>query len=271
MPDRPEGVVIRRDRTSCPGRAPDSVSGYDTGMKPALLFRVLAACATMCAATLHAQTDKPATPAFPATSTYLHKTIEGFPIMVDPRLAEETELCAATLKEISSQLYLVSRKVPAKALAKIRKVRIFVQLRSPTTCAVYHPSRRWLSKHKQNPDMARCVELSHPKAFLSWTKHQPWMLLHELAHAYHHQFLAGGFGNPEVRECFEAARESKSYESVLHIQGHQQRAYALTNHKEYFAEASEAFFGTNDMYPFVGSELRRHDPRMSKLLKKLWR
>jgi len=235
-------------------------------MKPAHLLGTL----TVFATTLCAQPDKAPTQAWPATATYQRQTIEGFPIMVDPRLSKQADLCAATLKEVGSQLYQVSRKVPASALAKIRKVRIFVQLRSPPRCAVYHPSRRWLSKHNQNPDMARCVELSHPKAFLSWSKQQPWMLLHELAHAYHHQFLAGGFNNAEVRKCFDEARKGKQYESVLHIQGHTQRAYALTNHKEYFAEVSEAFFGTNDMYPFVRCELRRHDPKMSKLLQDLW-
>ena len=40
---------------------------------------------------------------------------------------------------------------------------------------------------------------------------------------------------------------------------------------EYFAEASEAYFGTNDFYPFVRQELEQHDPEMFLLLKKLWR
>ena len=39
---------------------------------------------------------------------------------------------------------------------------------------------------------------------------------------------------------------------------------------EYFAEATEAFFGTNDFYPFVRSELERHDPELFGLLKLLW-
>jgi hypothetical protein len=39
---------------------------------------------------------------------------------------------------------------------------------------------------------------------------------------------------------------------------------------EYFAEATEAFFGTNDFYPFVRSELKQHDPQMYDLLRKLW-
>ena len=39
---------------------------------------------------------------------------------------------------------------------------------------------------------------------------------------------------------------------------------------EYFAECSEAYFGTNDFYPFVRSELRRHDPDAAALLGRLW-
>ena len=240
-------------------------------MRPEQALAILATSFVCCWGTLYAQQDKARTESWPATKTYVLETIEGFPIMVDPRFASKPDLRAATLKELASQLYLVTRKMPAKALAKIRKVRIFVQTRSPTPCAVYHPSRRWLSGHGQNPDLARCVELGNPKAFLNGTRHQPWMVLHELAHAYHHQFLENGFANAEVRKCFEAARKAKRYESVLHIRGRKQRAYALTNHKEYFAETSEAFFGTNDMFPFVRSELQQHDPKMADLLKRLWR
>ena len=39
---------------------------------------------------------------------------------------------------------------------------------------------------------------------------------------------------------------------------------------EYFAESTEAFFGTNDFYPFVRAELKQHDPKMFDLLWKLW-
>ena len=57
---------------------------------------------------------------------------------------------------------------------------------------------------------------------------------------------------------------------VLHINGSTKRAYALNNDKEYFAECSEAFFGTNDFYPFVRSELKEHDSTMHALLRRLW-
>ena len=38
----------------------------------------------------------------------------------------------------------------------------------------------------------------------------------------------------------------------------------------YFAELSEAYFGTNDFYPFVRAELKEHDPRGYALMEKAW-
>ena len=121
-----------------------------------------------------------------------------------------------------------------------------------------------------NPEKAKCVELANAENFLEWTKAQPWMVLHELAHAYHDQFLEKGFDNPEILAAFGHSQGEKNYESVLRINGRNDRAYALTNQMEYFAETSEAFFGTNDFYPYVRSELKKHDPRMFELLGKLW-
>ena len=62
----------------------------------------------------------------------------------------------------------------------------------------------------------------------------------------------------------------RSYESVLRYDGNRARAYALSNDQEYFAELTEAYFGTNDFYPFVRAEVLHHDPEAAKLLKELW-
>jgi hypothetical protein len=95
------------------------------------------------------------------------------------------------------------------------------------------------------------------------------MVLHELAHGYHHRFL-GGYENPEIAAVYRRAVEGKSYESVLHWDNKMARAYVLNNPQEYFAELTEAWFGTNDFYPFVRAEVTKHDPEGAKLLRKLW-
>ncbi|MGI9470104.1 MAG: hypothetical protein ACR2NZ_01140, partial [Rubripirellula sp.] len=72
------------------------------------------------------------------------------------------------------------------------------------------------------------------------------------------------------RAAYEQALSNGSYDSVLRGNGKMERAYAMNNHKEYFAETSEAFFGQNDFYPFTSDELSQHDPRMHRLLASLW-
>jgi hypothetical protein len=119
-----------------------------------------------------------------------------------------------------------------------------------------------------NPDKAGAVEIANCKNFLSWTREQPWMVLHELAHGYHDRTL--GDDNADVKAAYQAAVDAKTYESVLHVNGRKQRHYALTNDKEYFAEASEAYFGTNDFFPFVRAELKQHDPRGFAMIEKAW-
>jgi len=55
-------------------------------------------------------------------------------------------------------------------------------------------------------------------------------------------------------------------------EGHKRldRAYALTNPQEYFAETTEAFFTTNDFFPYTRDELKQLDPQMDQLLARLW-
>jgi hypothetical protein len=112
------------------------------------------------------------------------------------------------------------------------------------------------------------VEIGEAADFLREIKRQPMMVLHELAHAYHDQVL--GFGHEGVKACYDAAVKAKSYESVMFWNNKKVRHYALTNHKEYFAEATEAFFGQNDFYPFVKAELREHDPAIVRVLTEVW-
>jgi len=99
----------------------------------------------------------------------------------------------------------------------------------------------------------------------------PYLLLHELAHAYHDLVL--GFDQREIRAAFEQARDSKSYDKVKRFTGNKivtDKAYAMSNHKEYFAENTEAYFGKNDFFPFNQAELKTHDPKMHDLVAKVW-
>jgi hypothetical protein len=202
---------------------------------------------------------------------YERRQIEGWTVYINDRLLDRAhhDLGEETIKLLGDHLYRIARVIPAEPLARLRQVRIWVELDNGfPTAMCYHVDVGWLRENGYNTNKARAVEISSARKFLDWTHTQPWMVLHELAHAYHDQVL--GFDNAEVRACYDSARDAKSYESVLHYSGKRRRAYALTNDREYFAEATEAFFGTNDFYPFVRVELRQHDPRICELLERLW-
>jgi hypothetical protein len=204
-----------------------------------------------------------------APTGYVERHLEGWRLFVHKELLADADLSERVFKVLGQQLHQTGRVVPAEALDRLRRVTIWVELNHPKhPCMCYHPSAEWLRANGMDPRKAGCVEVANARNFLAWTVDQPWMVLHELAHAYHHQVL--GFDNAEVAACYDAAVKAKSYESVLHVGGGRRRAYALTDAKEYFAEASEAFFGCNDFYPFVRAELKEHDPKMFATLEKLW-
>jgi hypothetical protein len=102
----------------------------------------------------------------------------------------------------------------------------------------------------------------------------PNFALHELAHAYHDRFLPKGHGNEAIKTAYENAKAKGLYDRVEQRFGDGRsatvRAYAMTTPMEYFAECSEAYFSTNDFFPFTREQLAKHDPEMFALLKTLW-
>ena len=97
--------------------------------------------------------------------------------------------------------------------------------------------------------------------------------LHELAHGYHDKVLT--WDQPDIIAAYEHAKAAKLYDRVERWHGtgipnNFERAYAMSNHKEYFAEVTEAYFARNDFFPFTRDELEKHDPEVFAVLKKVW-
>lgn len=213
----------------------------------------------------------PAKPPDKPTSYYEKRELRGWTLRVNKDLLDQkhAKLLADVLAELDNHLYRIERAVPAKAVEKLRKAVLWLEYDNPKgRHAHYHPSAGWLKANNYNTDKVKGVEFGGARNFLRAVRHQPWMVLHELAHAYHDQVL--GWDHPKVKAAYEAAKKSGKYEKVLIWNGRIGRHYAMTNHKEYFAENTEAYFGTNDIYPFVKAELKRHDPDMYALLAELW-
>lgn len=207
---------------------------------------------------------------FVPTKAYVKRQVQGWTVRVNRQLlAGKSELGKQALELLDRKLAEVRRTVPARACLQLREVPIWLGVDDGhAPCSEYHPSRDWLRTHGYNPDKARCVEIGNASRFLEWSKDQPSMVLHELAHAYHDRVL--GFDNEDVKQAYRQAVASGRYDHVQRNNGKIERAYALANPQEYFAEASEAYFGRNDFYPFDRHDLQKHDPNLFRLLDRMW-
>ena len=202
----------------------------------------------------------------------------GFDVRVDVRLlagGSAAELGAAALAALDAQLHQTERKARPDALTKLRAVPIWLGQDDPVApCACYHPSPEWLRQNGFDPQKAKAVEIANAANFVAWTREQPWMVLHELAHGVDDRLLQAGDGpaswGGRLDALWRAARDSGRYDAVLHWDGGTVRHYALNTSDEFFAEGSEAWFGTNDFFPFVQPELLQHDPELAKLLREVW-
>ncbi len=201
------------------------------------------------------------------------RDIEGWKVHIEPALltGAHREEGDKALAMLANHLQRIKILVPARPLARLQQLEIWLEHDHPRLNSMqYHPGREWLENNGHDPRLWRKVHVTQARELLSreqMLKH-PAVILHELAHAYHDQVL--GFDHPEILAAFRKARDSGSYTNVLLYTGKRVRHYGLTDHKEYFAEGTEAFLYRNDFYPFVRAELKEHDPALHEVLARIW-
>lgn len=199
--------------------------------------------------------------------------LEGWTVYVEPALldGDHKEEGTRALQMLANHLQRIKILVPEEPLAKMQKIGIWIEHAHPRLGAMqYHPSKGWIVSHGYDARLAKKVHITHAAELFSraqMLKH-PAVILHELAHGYHDQFL--DFDNAEIIAAYDKAVAAGLYENVLLYTGKYVRHYGLTDHKEYFAEGTEAFFYRNDFYPFVRAELKEYDPTLHDLLLKIW-
>jgi len=209
---------------------------------------------------------------------YETRKLHGWTLHINRELlAADIQQTTKVLELLDRQLQEITKVVPKAVIAKLQRVPLYFNPEYPGVrpTAEYHPSAEWLRKNGRDPAMARSVEFTNLRIYQAEVNRMPWFVLHELAHAYHDRELPKGFANPQIAAAFVRAKESGKYDKVERHHGNgrpnsREKAYAMTNPMEYFAETTEAYFGRNDFFPFTRDELKKHDPEMFELLGKLW-
>lgn len=211
-------------------------------------------------------------------AVYERRELAGFPLMVSREfVAEDPELLARVLLQLEADLDEVRAMIPGPALAALRRTTVWVERQGAVVeggmsgrgmCC--HWSADWLESAGLPREKAGGVEIVNAADFLEWRRSQPYMTLHEFAHAYHRML---GADLPEIVETYRAAAEAGIYEGVGRNSvpaGEGVRAYAATNHHEYFAELTEAYFALNDFVPYTRAQLAAMDPAGLTMVERLW-
>ena len=209
-----------------------------------------------------------------AATFHESRVIAGWTLQISAKIDQAAFTKALPL--LQAQLEEIIRVVPAKAVSELQKVPLWINPEYPKVRprAEYHPGADWLRENDRDPVMAKAVEFTNVRIFEEETRRMPNFALHELAHAYHHRSLRMSYSNLEIKNAYEKAKASGKYERVERKDSEgrtrMERAYAMTNPQEYFAECTESYFSRNDFFPFTRDELKQHDPKMFTLLERLW-
>ena len=167
------------------------------------------------------------------------RSVAGWQVHVSKGLLQQERAATArALELLKIQLEEVVRVLPKPVATRLQQVPLWFSPEYPGVrpTAEYHPNRQWLCDHGRDPALAKAVEFTNVRLFEQETRRMPFFAFHELAHAYHDQVL--GFDNAEIQAVYEAAKKSGRYDKVKRWTGEkitEERAYAMTNAKEYFA------------------------------------
>jgi len=203
------------------------------------------------------------------------RNIEGWAVYIKKQdLVDHAAEMAGEIDHLQNQFYQVRLTVPAPAVAVMQeRVPLWMEYDSSPGLS-FHPSYKWLLDrgHASPEGLSSLVSNCRARDFSRHALHQPWVVLHEMAHGYDYLYLGEGrrYSNPQIKAVFERAKAGGTYESVLCRYSTGTRHYAMSNEMEYLAENTEAYFGTNDFYPFVRAELKEHDPDGYALLQAVW-
>lgn len=192
------------------------------------------------------------------------------------------EMLPAALELLCQDIAEICRLLPGHALSLLQeKAGVWVNeslcypvetdYKQSVCCA--HWDGTWPQKHGDLFEKGGCVEVFKLEEYLDAVDVQPAVLLHELAHSYHaHRML-------EVDGVIRAAYNKAERQGIFgrcEYMGRikDEKPYSATNHMEYFAETSEAFFSSqrfrNDFFPYVHTELRASDPIGYRMCIEVW-
>lgn len=202
-------------------------------------------------------------------NTYKKLNIEGNDVYLNSDLQKKGLKSTNTVNLLRSQLKAIYRNTPRKHHPFFKTIKIWIEDKTQNIHKlVYYPSGGNVHGVGKDPRKARSIVIHNAESYLATARYQPWILLHEFSHAYFHQILKGRF--PPLNDAYNNAVKTGLYKKIKKNDGTVTDSYALTNHREYFAELTESYFGKNNFFPFTRQQLKKYDPAGFTAIKEAW-
>lgn len=198
---------------------------------------------------------------------YQRRNVGSFPVYVAPEFGSRDRALERCLQVLESNVKQLEEVLPPAAWQKLSSIPIWLEYEPDKSyVGVYFTSKEWLILNGVTSAKAKSIQFNSSLAAMMGSKKNP--LMHELAHAYHDLVLSLHYA--PIRSAYHHARLSGRYDAVRHSSGRFETAYAMTDHREFFAELSEAYFGQGDFFPFTREELEEFDPSSYRAISDAW-
>ncbi|MGH7171459.1 MAG: hypothetical protein ACRELG_14380 [Gemmataceae bacterium] len=209
---------------------------------------------------------------------YKTMRIDKWTVPVEKQLLSETPTVARlALARLKAMLPKALAALPPPSRANIRKLPIYLLYGPRAKAGGRDDGLEYFQKdapkhHKHlDPRWGSCVVIycaeNYARISAFWALKA---LVHEFAHAYHLEQWPEK--QPDILRAWDHAVEQSLYRNVTDDSGKKiDKAYALVNQLEYFAELSCMYFVGCNYQPFNRKQLQAYDPVGYAMIQKMWR
>lgn len=202
-----------------------------------------------------------------SSKKYSPYSIENFKCFISDEVMQQNSDSTWVNKPLdllSRSLRKVNEVYPENAKVLFHKTFIFVDWDKPGALGLYSQGPRGASDPKTH---FNCIDINGMKFVTEKNndkKLQPnnaatLVLLHELAHCYHHQVL--GWNHELIKDTYQNAKNQKLFDL---------KSYLMSSDKEYFAELTTAYLDKHYSVPKSRDEIKEKDIQGYGLMEKIW-
>ena len=125
--------------------------------------------------------------------SYVLKTLDGWNVCMDSVLFDGTDLGDRAESDLLEDMQHIEGLLEPTIYAYLRdNTNLYVEKDSEWPGAVYHPSSVWLTDNGYPAYWEKSI-LLEAESYLTEKDCQPAVLLHELAHSWHHQMMDNNY------------------------------------------------------------------------------